>query len=114
MNNTEELLAEMKDWLNLYVHDQVTIAQCFRRANELEKWRVDMFYTTFAPYMANILDDYKVTKRKIDDCQSEYRRTNCTTGGLHENTQNACGGDMGMCMKCGANIKYKNFTWFSK
>ncbi len=63
MNNTDKLLTEMKDWLQLDKDDAITIAECFRMANNLDKWRVDMFYTTFAPYMANILDDYKATKK---------------------------------------------------
>ena len=58
MNNTDKLLREMKDWLQLGHADiTITIAECFRVANAYDKWRVDMFYTTFAPYMANILDD---------------------------------------------------------
>jgi len=61
MNNTDKLLKEMKDWLKVDPSDNtVTISECFREANQLDKWRVDMFYTTFAPYMANILDDLKV------------------------------------------------------
>lgn len=57
MNNTDKLLKEMKDWLSMPPDEELTIAECFRVANTMDKWRVDMFYTTFAPYMANILDD---------------------------------------------------------
>ena len=57
MNNTEKLLKEMKDWLQLDPYDKASIADCFRVANTYDKWRVEMFYATFAPYMANILDD---------------------------------------------------------
>ncbi len=58
MNNTDKLLREMRDWLMLDPNDlSLGIADCFRVANQLDKWRVDMFYITFASYMANILDD---------------------------------------------------------
>lgn len=57
MNNTDKLLKEMKDWLMLPPNENFTIAECFRVANSNDQWQVNMFYTTFAPYMANLLDD---------------------------------------------------------
>lgn len=59
MNSTDKLLIEMKGWLMLSPsNDTITIADCFRLASDdSDEWKVKLFYATFAPHMANILDD---------------------------------------------------------
>lgn len=64
MDKIIKLRKEMNDWLGMECLsiDSFPIAECFRLANDLDEWKVKLFYATFAPYMANVLDDIAIIK----------------------------------------------------
>ena len=57
MNKIEQLKLDMKAHLCLKDNHPITIQGCFDFANDLDEWRVKMFYVRFAPYMAKVLDE---------------------------------------------------------